>query len=263
MKMKYRNLFYPVLLLSIGIVFAPIDVYGQSKGKKSPQKERDRPQKVVTMPFIIPSPGAPGKRKVGAARRPNCPWIGDYLTALVPGTNVGLTVSQHPTFWFDIPYGACGLSVEFQLSDIQDNPLYKQIFPIQGTPGIVSIRLPESAPALEIGKPYRWRLTIILDPGAPFDDARGPVVEGAVLRVPLTGRPLQQSLASASPRDRLILYGQKGLWFDLLAGLSEGYRANPKNPQMAQDWRNVLQTVGLNHVVSKPLTPCCSPRLQQ
>jgi hypothetical protein len=263
MKIDSKRFLYLVLLMSVLSLLVPINVLSQGRAiKQGTGAKGDRPVKATSIPFTLPSLGAPGKRKVGAARRPNCPWLGDYLTALLPGTNIGLTISQYPTFWFDVPYGVCGLSVEFQLSNQQDQVLYKQIFPVQGTPGLVSIQLPPTTPPLEIGKSYRWRFTIILDPAAPFDDARGPVVEGAVLRVLPTSQ-LRQSLVSATPRERLILYGQNGLWFDLLAGLSDQYRTVPTDSLIAQDWRNVLQTVGLTHVIPKPLTTCCSPLSQK
>jgi len=53
------------------------------------------------------SQSASGRSRGGSVRgRCAAPELADTrLTALIPDTNVGLTVADYPTFWFYVPYG--------------------------------------------------------------------------------------------------------------------------------------------------------------
>jgi len=57
--------------------------------------------------FVTPSNlGAPGEREAAATRDRSCPNAEDKppLTALIPATNIGLTLNARPIFWFYVPY---------------------------------------------------------------------------------------------------------------------------------------------------------------
>ncbi|RDH47676.1 hypothetical protein CBF18_21710, partial [Mastigocladus laminosus WC112] len=53
-------------------------------------------------------------------------------------------------------------------------------------------------------------------------------VNGKVERVPLAPA-LKSQLAAATPRERIALYAENGLWFDTLTHLTELYRTHPKD----------------------------------
>ena len=86
--------------------------------------------------FVRPKPpnqGAPhGRARGGASRRGKCAKYED-LTALVPSTSEvvwGLTVAEHPTFWFFIPETLTAeFPVEFTLLDEDNNYIYKLLSP--------------------------------------------------------------------------------------------------------------------------------------
>ncbi|WP_102177568.1 DUF928 domain-containing protein, partial [Fischerella thermalis] len=213
----------------------------------------------LALKLKLPPRGAPGKRRTGAATRDSCPELANKnepLTALVPGTNLGLTVAERPTFWFYVPYPPTNrLSVEFLLRDKEDNEVYRETLPLLETPGIISVRFPETTPPLEIQKLYSWRFSVICNPTNRAEDV---FVNGKVERVPLAPA-LKSQLAAATPRERIALYAENGLWFDTLTHLTELYRTHPKDEALKVDWADLWQGVGLEYISSKPLVPCCTP----
>lgn len=218
----------------------------------------------LALKFKLPSRGAPGKRKTGAAGRDSCPPLAnpeEKLTALVPGTNLGLTVSERPTFWFYVPYSSNNrLAVEFSLQNQEKISIYPpQIFPLAGTPGIVSVTLPKTVSPLEIGKLYHWRFTLICDPNNRLDDL---TVEGGVERSLLTPE-LKSRLEKATPRERIAIYAENGLWFDALTNLVELRRAKPQDEALKQDWADLWREVRLESIANKPVVPCCTQERSQ
>ena len=207
--------------------------------------------------FTLPARGAPGNRKgkrTGAATRDPCSAFegeNEPLTALVPGTNLGLTVTERPTFWFYVPYASNSrLSVEFFLKEREENELYKQTFPLTNTPGIVSIRLPETGSPLEVKKLYTWHFSVVC-PEAKVK------VEGAVEKVSQL-RSVSSQLEGATELERISFYAKNGLWFDTLTNLAELYRTNPQDKALKDNWANLWQDVGLEYITSKPLVSCCT-----
>jgi hypothetical protein len=175
------------------------------------------------------------------------------LTALVPTTNLGLTVTN-PTFWFYVPYTLTHEhSVEFVLKN-ENNDVYKTKFAGLGTPpGIVSLRLPSTVP-LKADKNYDWYLYIYCD---SQNKDKFVFVNGLVRRVE---RPnLKSQLQSATPQKRIILYATEGIWYDALTGLAELHRAYPQDYKLNDDWAGLLQSVGLEKLAPEPFVPCCFP----
>lgn len=212
----------------------------------------------LALNFKLPSRGAPGNRRKGAGVRDSCPKLAnpeEELTALVPGTNLGLAVSERPTFWFYVPYSPNNrLAVEFSLRDRQGKNLYQQIFPLMETPGIVSIALPETVSPLEIDELYRWRFAVICNPNNRTGDLS---VEGAVERSPLTPE-LRNHLEKATPQERIAIYAENGFWYDALTNLVELRRTKPQDRILQQDWTDLWQQVRLESIANKPIVPCCT-----
>jgi hypothetical protein len=88
------------------------------------------------------------------------------LTALVPDNNLGLTVTESPTFWFFVPQlPATASSGEFVLQDEEHNDVYRTPFRLPEKPGIVSIRLPSNPQSsLKRDQMYRWHFRIYCQP---------------------------------------------------------------------------------------------------
>ena len=120
--------------------------------------------------FVLPSGGAPGKRKDAASR--DCPVTAKPLTALVPRTNIGLTISERPNFWFYMPYQPTS-PTEFILLDNKKNLVYKTTFEVKNTPGIINISLPQNVEPLIIWRDIQLDLLLYLQSLCPTSGCFG------------------------------------------------------------------------------------------
>lgn len=174
------------------------------------------------------------------------------LTALVPvyGPSnselvVGLTTAEHPTFWFYVPYLPIA-SGEFVLQDEVEQTIYQTPISLSGTPGVVSLSLPSTVP-LEIGKRYHWYFNIYCQPQQP------PIfVDGWIKRNSLNVA-LKRQLEKATPKQRVALFADQGIWYDALTAAAELQHIDPKRTE----WAVMLQAVGLGNIASEPMVKCC------
>ncbi|MDY7012910.1 MAG: DUF928 domain-containing protein, partial [Cyanobacteriota bacterium] len=196
-------------------------------------------------PIIFSAPdltdkGRPGDRQGAASRGPCSRNVNAReLLALVPDTetnpSVGLTVDEHPTFWFSIPYAAQTFyAIEFELLEPVDgqetlppsqrdyNTLYaSQLTNTTSLPGIASFRLPETAPPLKPNKTYKWFVRFYCEEPR-LDYPEMPLfMGGSIIRVEpaqySAGEPEPLDLAIAlasSPRERALILARYGIWYD-------------------------------------------------
>lgn len=207
-----------------------------------------------TSTFRPPSDGAPGRRQ-DAGSRPGCPAPSGSFSALIPATNFGKTATEKPTFWLYSPYPSG--SVELILEDeISKEQVYQTTFEINNGPGIVSYRLPEAAPSLEIGKKYRWRFFFFCNSANQADFLS---VNGVIVRETLPAEVQSQLENAASPLERADLYGANGFWYEMVTELATLQRTS-NNPEITTAWTNLLQhpTVRLEEMLSVPVVSCCT-----
>ncbi len=260
---QWRSLHQPLALACALAIFFPntVNVQAQpafpSSSHPSPQSSPPNPKygnrlrKVARLKFTLPPKGAPGRR-TDAASRSGCPVLSHPVTALVPPTNIGLTLAERPTFWFNIPYQPNSNSLrKFQLLDEEETVIY-ETFPGVETSGIVDINLPNSLPGLQIGKKYQWVLSFICDPASLETSA---LVNGYVERVGVTPQLKQKLETAKTPRERILLYAENGLWFDTLTALIAELRNKPTDAQLVKDWQGLLQSleVQLPELANKPV----------
>ena len=266
MTVKQRHSLYQPLALACTLaVFFPntVNVQAQPAFPSSSQTPKPQPsplnsrysnrlRQVARLKFTLPPKGAPGRR-TDAASRSGCPVLSQPVTALVPPTNIGLTLADRPTFWFNIPYQSNSNTLKkFQLLDEEETLVY-ETFPTVETPGIVNINLPNTLPALQIGKKYQWVLSFICDPASLETSA---LVNGYVERVAVTPELKQKLEAAKTPRERILLYAENGLWFDTLTALIAELHNKPTDAQLVKDWQGLLQQspeVQLPELVNKPV----------
>jgi len=195
---------------------------------------------------------ASGLRRGAATRNPDkCRPIDPSappLTALLPDDQTpALTSSEHPAFWFYVPYALtpdpAQFTLRFVLQNEQHQTLYETRFAMadplpQG--GVISLRFPSSKAALEVGKSYRWYLLIYCD---DTDEIYAPAfVEGIVQRATLNSE-LRRELGQSPVRDRFLVYAQAQLWYDTLAAL-DARSVTATESTLTSDWSAVLQGVG-------------------
>jgi hypothetical protein len=174
------------------------------------------------------------------------------LTALVPESLIGRTVSEYPVFFFYLPKSDFDeAQAEFTLIDEKDNFIYETTLKVKNSPGVMSVSIPanKNVSPLEAGKNYRWSIVLICDPENRFTDA---VARGIVRRVELSADILRQ-LDAADPRQKTVIYAENGIWQDALGTLAAARRANPNNTDLAADWESLLDSVTLGEIAKEPI----------
>lgn len=251
----FTSCFTPVQAQSNQRLVEPVSVPGRSLDNNLPV-QRPELSHSLQVHFIPPPPpldqAAPrGRRRGGASRCPGCKYDDLRLTALVPGdqlqSSLALTVAEHPTFWFYIPYTLTpSRPVEFVLQDTADNYIYKTTFTAAGTQaGVVSFSLPQKLPPLQVGQRYHWTFMV-------QDPSNFMFVQGVVQRVALSPTLLNQ-LKTATPTEKIALYAANGIWHEALTTLAELRRTNPQDATFKAAWTDLLHSVGLDDVMNEPI----------
>jgi hypothetical protein len=162
------------------------------------------------------------------------------LTALSPGTNLGLTQAERPNFLVYMPQ-TTAQTAEFSLFDEQMNGIYQMSVPVSKA-GLVSIRLPDTAPPLAQDKPYYWTVALACNPSDRTEDW---VVGGWIERAEPSAT-LKQQLANVTAVERASLYAKQGFWYDALNTLVELQGTQPNHPSVATTWAELMKSVGLD-----------------
>jgi hypothetical protein len=181
-----------------------------------------------------------GSRPVGGACLSNPSAKSSSLTALVPGRHLGLTQAERPNFLVYMPQ-TTAQTVELSLFDEQMNGIYQVSVPVSKA-GLVSIRLPDTAPPLVKDKAYYWTVALACNPSDRTEDW---VVGGWIERAEPSAT-LKQQLANVTAVERVSLYAKQGFWYDALNTLVELQRTQPNNPAVATTWAELMKSVRLD-----------------
>src|SRR4028119_1956411 len=198
-------------------------------GQPTPSISPTKPPTVSAGPRFIPPkdevelqytlPGGPGVVRGKCGELPQVSF-----TALVPENKRGRTVSDYPKFFFYLPQPNAELA-EFILEDENGNLIYGQALTIKNLSGVIGVSIPANTnvPPLEVGKKYSWVFSLVCD---PQDRAADKVEKGTVRRVELSADILRQLDAAADdPRQKTVIYAEKGIWQDALGNLAAARRA--------------------------------------
>ena len=144
-------------------------------------------------------------RKAGGSRGCKMP-LEDAVTLLVPQNHTATTISARPTFIWHLSQ-KLSLPLRFTLLEPGKKPiLTKELKP---EPGIVALKLPQNVAPLEVGKTYRWTVTVICNKNKP---SRNLFAQAWIERVPL---PTEAQLSNRT--DCSLSYARAGIWYDALA----------------------------------------------
>ncbi|MEQ8975460.1 MAG: DUF928 domain-containing protein [Coleofasciculus sp. C1-SOL-03] len=164
------------------------------------------------------------------------------------GVNFQLTVSEQPTFLVYVPPTSANF-LELRVEDDQSQQIGETVrLNLTDTPGIYSISVPETAPPLDIGKDYKWLVSMTCQAGDPND----PLVEGLVRRT-LPDSSLTRSLDSVEDLDKVAVYAEAGIWQDAVVTLAALRQTQPNNPDVVSAWENLLKYAELEDMVHAPL----------
>ena len=192
------------------------------------------------MPLYRPPKGSvPGGRLKGSTRGGTDLPV---LQVLAPN-HVGLTRQQHPVLYWYLSK-VTKYPVEFTLVDSRAmDPIIETRLRQPSEAGIQQIRLKDFDVSLEPGVPYRWFVTLVVD---PFNASRDFIAGAIIERVDYV-----ESLLIFE-EDPARLAGA-GLWYDAIRKLSELIEKNPNDPFIAMQRAALLSQVGLPEIADSDL----------
>ncbi len=199
--------------------------------------------------FIPPKQGTP-KTTTGAATRDGKTCLNDLSKAdvqtgaILPQSSFGLTISSRPEF---LIYKAqtAAKQMLFSLKSDDGELVYQTFLPFPSEAGIVAIKMPNDAPELVANKTYKW--TMVVSCGK-FLRPDSPAIEGWIQRT--TKSPtLASRLQSSSPLEKVALYGENGIWYDMVSDLNRLRRGKSPDIQViTKAWEKLLKDQGLQSV---------------
>jgi Domain of Unknown Function (DUF928) len=170
------------------------------------------------------------------------------VTPLLPASNIGLTLAEHPTIFIYVPDTSAKV-VFFSVQDANNNNIYQNYFDLPQESGIFQLKLPASSPGLKADQKYRWSVAMICTPNLEPDS---PFVSGWIHRVSFANN-LNNSLSLPVSLDSVIKLAASGLWYDTLSVLAELRKNQPNNQVFATSWQDLLNSVNLNAIANAPV----------
>ena len=197
-----------------------------------------------TINFKPPSGGAP-KTTTGAATRDQSCLIdasqpNKKTLPILPQSNYGLTISSRPEFLI-FKTKSTAKQIFLSLESEDSEQVYQTFLPLSSDVGFITINFPSQAPDLVVNKKYKWTMTFICGKALRPDS---PAITGWIQRT-AKSQALASKLRAASPIDRVIIYGENGIWYDMINELNRLQQQTPKNPTISKAWEKLLK----DHVV--------------
>jgi Domain of Unknown Function (DUF928) len=200
--------------------------------------------------YVPPKKRRAIKRTDGAGSR-GCPeGLFGSLNLLVPNDHVGLTISKRPTFSWHVS-AVPSTPMRFALVEpgVAEPLLVKKIK--VDKPGLVQLQIPENVKPLEVGKEYRWTVSLVCNMKRP---SLSIYARSRIARVPVTQVSDFSNTASEQLlQDKAIFYAQQGIWYDAVANITQAYLGSPRSSSYNKYLRGLLEQVGLSEVVAKQL----------
>lgn len=249
--MKILTQYLVLIFWSIWLVF----VSGSSGTERTRNKINSAEESLVYIPPSSESGTPQGKRNGTISRNPvvvkceteaqNC------LVALVPKYNWGYTIASRPTFWF-YASGSITKALTFRLVDVKDETIiYQTTIKLEQREGIINIRLPPEIPELKIGREYRWSFAYSPQINSLFRPEIN--VFGRSKRIISSANLIKDLNLAKTERERVLIYAKNGLWQDALTLLARLYQTEPQSEVFQKDWSELLDSVGLESLVSVPI----------
>jgi hypothetical protein len=112
--------------------------------------------------------------------------------------------------------------------------------------GIIKVKLPSNLSGLEVGKEYRWSVSLVCNQKRPSENT---YAFAWIKRVPITAK-LQQKLAALTDKRELSLaYAQAGVWYDAIATIYNAGAAQTADKLNSEYFARLLNQVGLPKTV--------------
>lgn len=188
----------------------------------------------------------------GGATRGSCTEKEGYLIPLMPKQKLGLTVNEHPTFFWHISKTDVK-TAEFLLLDDNDDLVYETNLNLPKKPGIFAFTLPSDTPGLKVNKQYHWYLSVNCNSEETDETI---TIEGWVERTK-PNLALRIKLNNLAPKYRSKVYAEAGIWHEAITNVAQQRCSFPSDSNVMLNWNKLLSSVGLSDVVSEPLNNIC------
>jgi hypothetical protein len=138
-------------------------------------------------------------------------------------------------------------TIELSLFDENMQSLYQTIVPVvNSSRGIIALKLPETAPRLQLKKTYSWAVAIICNPSDRTED----LSKSAAIEYTEPSAELKKLLAKATPIQQIDIYAENGFWYESITRLFELQQTEPQSLVLNQKWVDSLKSVGID--IPKP-----------
>ena len=215
----------------------------QSQQSESIQFEFVHPTSANQADPDFNSEGRPGTQ-TSAEGRGSCPQVDIPLMALMPDTNLVLSVDK-PTLWFYIPYSSQDIHhLKFKMLDENDDLVYEDEVSFSENFNILSIHL--SSNILEFDRDYTWALSVFCNDENSEDNNFDYVdVWGVVQRVQPSDRLTQQLEIATTPDEITASYAKYGIWSEAITRVSHSFcqASNNADGELSRQWQEFLQSV--------------------
>ncbi len=171
--------------------------------------------------------------------------LDQQLIPLIPNNKIGLTISANPTLSAYIPETSA-IAVEVTLENMQGKGISSKRIELTNTPSVVNVQF-ETTP-LEVGKDYKWLISVICETGDPEDNFS----EGIIRRIK-PDSTLMNKLEKASAIEKVYIYAKSGIWYEAIADLVNLRLSEPSNPELKTNWLNLLKSSSLESLANAPL----------
>ena len=191
-----------------------------------------------------PLRGAPVGR-IGGGTRGSSDRESFTLQVLAPN-HIGNTTKEQPCLYWYIS-NPTNHPVELTITERkQIKPLLEKTLAIPKQGGIESVCLGDYGVKLHKNIPYRWFVTLVIDPNHRSKD----ILAGGMLTVVNPSPVLTEKLKSQDKEKMLNAYAEEGFWYDAIDTVSKMITTSPNNSRLHK-WRaSLLEQVGLVEIAT-------------
>jgi hypothetical protein len=180
-----------------------------------------------------------GQRTRLAGTRNDSGCAPDFV-ALIPKQNLGVTTAAKPTFWVYLAPTTRESSLNFQVMDSQNRPLWRVAHKLSPSQKGRLLKVVYGGRDLAVDRRYSWELVN----QCPSSNIK---LSGAVKREKLDN--LAEGLRSTTDgRERLRLYAEYGVWHELLDELITARKQRPADGNLQADFRSLLESEDVRYL---------------
>ncbi len=206
----------------------------------------------VAVTFKPPGRLAPKTATVGGASRGICGAdktgsLINNMKAVMPSTNIGLTMAERPRIYAYVPSGA--KEAVFSMVDEKGHQYHMAMLNLPNKAGVMEVTLPDSLPPLQMNQDYKWSILMICGEELDTDS---PAIEGWVRRVEGDRNLVSQGNQPAS-LDLAAKLAQNSVWYETVSTLATLRQEQPNNANVKAAWQQVLGSVGLEPIANAPI----------